>query len=62
LSQKNVVIVDPNGVALFVPHYRLWFISRCFIATMLISFNFLFANKWTWTTSICIFKGVMPFI
>jgi len=62
LSQKNVVIVDPNGVALFFPYYRFWFIFKCFVATMLVSFNFLFASKWRCATSICIFKGVIPFI
>jgi hypothetical protein len=29
---------------------------------MLVSFNFLFASKRTCGASICIFKGVMPFI
>jgi hypothetical protein len=59
---KIVVITNLDSATLFFPGCWLWFISKCFVVTILVNFNYLFfVSKRTWATSIWVFMGVMLF-
>ncbi len=62
LSQKNVVIVNPNVSTFFFLDYWMWFASKPLTIDFSININFLFSTNQGCAKSTWVFMGITTFV